>query len=354
MPNRRSSMRVEQLGRELPGGLGVGHVGQDRPTASGKGSDSLPSASPGQTNGTTRTPSFQTSTIRSFNVANANGSPSTTTRSARLPGSSVPSSSSEAHQLGGARRRGHQRLLRGEPVLGHVSQLVEVRPVGSHRTVGAHRDLHAGLGREPERVELRVTEAAELLADGLGHVRVLGELVGGVTGGERGDEPRAAFDHHRRAFLVQVRPVVDRADARPDRALDALRAVGVRHHPRPLVGGRPHDRVDLLLREVRLLRIVAGGEEASRRRDLDHVGPRPDHLADLADHAVHAVAHAARHAGILGAPDADRAAREPRVVVAAGHRQHRDADLHPRSGEHALFDRHLEAGVRRPSRRARS
>ena len=139
--------------------------------------------------------------------------------------------------------------------------------------------------------------------------------------------------------------MVDRAHAGADRALDALGAVGVRHHPPPEVRGGRDDRVHLGLREVRLLRVVGRREVPARRGDLDHVGAGADHLTHLDRDALDAVAHAVGHPGIRRSPRASGAARQPGVAVAARHRDHRHRDLHPRPEQQPLLDRRLHAGV---------
>ena len=53
---------------------------------------------------------------------------------------------------------------------------------------------------------------------------------------------------------------------------------------------RPDDRVEFVLREVGRARVVARGEETSRRCDLDDICTGPDHLADLGSDAVDPVA----------------------------------------------------------------
>ncbi len=230
-------------------------------------------------------------------------------------------------------------------MLGHVTQLVEVRAVRGDRAIGAHRDLEPGVGSELHRVELGPSQGAELVTHRRRHPLVVGEGLGRVARREGRHEPGTSLEHHLGSFRVEEGAVVDRSHTGTHRTLDALGSVRVRHHPRAEVGGRAHDRVDLVLRVVRFHRVVGRREEAATRRDLDHVGPGPDHFAHLGAHPVDAVADPRWHARVLDASEAARAAREPGVVVPPGHREHRHGDLHPRADEGALVDGGAQAGV---------
>ena len=227
--------------------------------------------------------------------SNSSGSPSTTTRSARLPGSIVPSSSCRPISSAALDVAACSACSGVKPLLGHVPQLVEVRAVRSHRAVGAHRHLHPGIGRQPERVELGPPEPAELVAHGGLHLRVGGELLGGVAGGERGTSqvPRSTIIAAR--LLVQVRPVVDRAHARAHRALDALGAVRVRHHPVPRSAAVRTIASTSSWEKFGSIGSSAGEKNPPEDAILIDVGARADHLAHLARHPVDPVAHPGRH-----------------------------------------------------------
>ncbi len=216
------------------------------------------------------------------------------------------------------------------------------------RGVGAHRDLDPRLGGKPHRVELRPAEPLELLADLRCELLVVGQLLGGVARRQGRHEPRAAFHHELGGLLVEIRPVLDRANARVHGALDALRAVRMGHDPAVEIGGRAHDHVELVLCEMRVLRVVGGREEPAGGGDLDHVGAGPDHLAHLASHAVYTVAHTVGEAGVGQPAGRDATARQHLVVVSRGLAEHRDRHLHPRADEHAVPDRLAQTRVRAP------
>ncbi len=240
--------------------------------------------------------------MRSGSFSNSNGSPSTTVMSASFPGLERPQLVPNAQEVGGAGGRGDERLFGREPVLRHELKLAKVRAVRRNRTVRTHRHFHAGIRREPEGIELRTPKSAELLADGLGNLGILGERLRGVTRRKGRHEPGPSLDHQLRGLGIEERSVLDGAHARSYRSLDSLGSVRVRHHPSSEVCGGRDDRFDLLLREMRQLGVVGRREEPTRRRDLDDVGARANHLAYLGGDAVDAVAHGIRHAGIRDAP----------------------------------------------------
>jgi hypothetical protein len=119
----------------------------------------------------------------------------------------------------------------------------------------------------------------------------------------------------------------------------------MRHHLEPGRACLPDDDCELLLVEAKVLETVERGHDASRRRDLDHLRARSDHLADAAAHTLRPVDDRARAAGVLGEELDPSAGGHPAVAVAAGLAQHRDRDLEPRPADEAFLDGELHAEV---------
>ena len=140
---------------------------------------------------TTRTPSFQTCSMRSRSVSNANGSPSTTTTSAILPGLERAEPVLPAHQLGRRQRAGVQRLLGREPVVRHVRSSLRFQPCGITAASVPSATLTPASAASSHRVELRAAQPLELLADLGRELLVVGKLLGGVAGGQRRHQPGA-------------------------------------------------------------------------------------------------------------------------------------------------------------------
>ena len=136
-------------------------------------------------------------------------------------------------------------------MLDHVRELVRVHPVRVDAAVGPEREPHAGLHAPREPVPLRLGGLV-VLAQDLRGPSVLPPLLGDpVPVPDVGDQVGAARGEHRDRLVVHQRPVLDRADAGPDRPLDALGAVRVRRDVRPVEGRLVDRRPDLLLGELR-------------------------------------------------------------------------------------------------------
>jgi hypothetical protein len=80
-------------------------------------------------------------------------------------------------------------------------------------------------------------------------------------------------------------------------------------------------------RELRVVGEVARAQHAATRAQLDPVGTRVEHLANLVAHPVDAVDDAVRDVDVHGDPHA-RAARHEVVAVAARLAQQADRQLH--------------------------
>src|SRR5439155_827539 len=181
------------------------------------------------------------------------------------------------------------RLQRRRPPAHHVRELFRVPAVRVYPRIGAVRDLHARLHGLFEILTLLAAHQALLLDDLLREAEagVLGDDVVVVV--DVGDEVGAALLHEADAFVVDETAVLDRRDAGAHRALDRLRAVGVRGHL-PAPHRRLLDyRVELFLRVLRSADRFLFGQDARAREHLDEIRAvlhlEPDLLADL----VHAV-----------------------------------------------------------------
>src|SRR3954468_9652283 len=98
--------------------------------------------------------------------------------------------------------------------------------------------------------------------------------------------------------------------------------------------------------EGRVLRVVAGGEDAAAGGHLEHVGAGAQQLPDGAAHLVRPVDDRPRPAGVRLQVRHLRAADVPAVAVATGLAQHADRDLHPRAGDEAVAHRLGDAEIR--------
>ena len=152
-------------------------------------------------------------------------------------------------------------------------------------------------------------------------------------------------EHQLDRLVVEIDPVVDRADPGPDRVLDPVGALGVGHDEDP--GGRRllDERGQLGRPEVSVPGVVARRQDAARGRDLDDVGPQPDQLADdLAD--LVGTVDERRRAARMGLEERDLGARgEAVVAVPAGLGQHADRDLEPWPGDQAVGQGPLDPEV---------
>ncbi len=133
--------------------------------------------------------------------------------------------------------------------------------------------------------------------------------------------------------VVHQVPVLDRVHTRVRGPAHALGAVRVRGHlPAEPVGVR-HDRLHLLERVLRRVRVVSLREHPAGRADLDHVRAVLDDLADLVLHSLDAV----RHAVSL---EAKRRRQQVLVAVPA-----RDAERRPRRDDAGADDVAVVDGV---------
>ena len=85
--------------------------------------------------------------------------------------------------------------------------------------------------------------------------------------------------------------MLDRAGAGADRTLDALGAVRVRRHERPVQRGLVHRRTDLVFAELRRARRGPPRQHRAGGDDLDEVGAPVEDLADHAPDLVGGVRH---------------------------------------------------------------
>jgi hypothetical protein len=162
---------------------------------------------------------------------------------------------------------------------------------------------------------------------------------------QRGHEPGAALEHQGDRLVVEVDAVLDRADARPHRVLDAVGGLGVGHDVEPGRRRLLDQHLELFQAEVRGVGPAARREHAPRGRHLDDVGPVADHLAHLAAHLVGRVDDRVGQPGVAREQLQEVARRHPAVAVAAGLRDHRQRDLHPRTADEAVLERPLEPQV---------
>ena len=134
-------------------------------------------------------------------------------------------------------------------------------------------------------------------------------------------------------LVVDERPVLDRADARPGGELDPLAAVGVGGDEPPAGGGRLDGRLEHRPVELHATGLRPPGEHGAGGDDLDDVGPaiaqQPDDPGDVGGCPDDAGAHLRRdvdpvQAGHLAAP------ARSRHVRAGG--------LHPRPVDEAVVD----------------
>src|SRR3954471_9156603 len=199
------------------------------------------------------------------------------------------------------------RLQRGRPphLLGrhaerrHQRQLAEVGAVRADAGVGAHRDAHAGLRGAGHRGVVHLLDGDGLGQHRLGQRRPAGDRLEDRPGRrQRGHQPGAPLEHEVDRLLVEEDAVLDRADPGADRGLDAGGALRVRHH-RHARGLRLLDEdVELGGAEVRVLRVVAGGEDPTAGGHLEHVGAGAQQLPDGAAHLVRPVDDRPRPAGV--------------------------------------------------------
>ena len=118
-----------------------------------------------------------------------------------------------------------------------IFDLARVQAVRHHGGVGREPDRQVGRECAPEAAhrDLIHHPAPRLLR--FRHVRRL--LYIGCERQRRDVERLAILFQHRHGLVVEVRSVIDRADARADRGFDAFGAVRVRRHgPSPTVGFR--------------------------------------------------------------------------------------------------------------------
>ena len=166
------------------------------------------------------------------------------------------------------------------------------------------------------------------------------------TGATRvGDQGIAAVEHQLDAVLVEVDAVLDRVDAGAEGVLDPLRRLGVGHHLLAGAGRLLHARPDLLDREMGVVRVVAGREDAARGADLHPIGARPDDLADAQPHRLDAVDDLGGDV-VLFDPAYEGTAGKVVVGVAAGLAQDGYRHQQPGAGEVAALDRRPHAGGR--------
>ena len=154
----------------------------------------------------------------------------------------------------------------------------------------------------------------------------------------------AAVEHHLDGVAVEPDGVLDGGHTRPQSVLDARVRLRVRHHLEAMDAGLVDGRLDLLQRQRRVVRLIAGRQHPAGGAELDPVGAGPDDLAHAKAHVLDAVDH---HVRPVGQWDVEvGAAHEVRVGVAAGLAERTDGDEHARAGEVAGVDRHPHAGGR--------
>ena len=156
--------------------------------------------------------------------------------------------------------------------------------------VGAHRDPHTGRDRPAERGAVDVDDHPGLVDDRRWQADAgIDRIEHALWRDEGRHEPRPPLEHQLDRLVIEVDPVVDRADSGPDGVLDPVGALGVGHDEHPCCGGLLDERLELGRAEMGLARVVTRREHAARGRDLDDVGARPAQLANLAPDLVNAV-----------------------------------------------------------------
>ena len=115
---------------------------------------------------------------------------------------------------------------------------------------------------------------------------------------QRGDQEGIVLQEQLDGLVVQENPVFHGSCSGAQGVLDPGGTLRVGHHVGTLCAGLGHDDLDLVRAELRVLRIVVGGQHTARGADLDLVCTGPQDLAGLAPHAVGTVGHAVGAAGV--------------------------------------------------------
>ena len=113
-------------------------------------------------------------------------------------------------------------------------------------------------------------------------------------------------------------------------------------------GGFLNQGFQLRRPEVGMGRFIAWREHAAGGGYLDHVGPVPDQLADLAPHLLDPIDDRVRHSRIRRKQVKGPARRHPPVTVTAGLGQHLQGDLQAGTGDEAFVDGLFDTQVGAP------
>ena len=206
----------------------------------------------------TGTPPLRTAVGRRRTSMSSSGSASTATRSAKRPGASEPTRSSQPISSAAVRVAERIASSRGLAEADLVAELDRDHPVRVDAAVGAVGDPHAGRHGLRERVALGLRSSRRSWPSSRPASRPGAPPRRSSRRRRRRRPGTCRVDEHRDPLVVDERAVLDRADAGPDRDLDALGAVGVRGDVRAvrrrLLDGGPDHRLGQLDRARRRCR----------------------------------------------------------------------------------------------------
>src|SRR5690606_14208154 len=129
------------------------------------------------------------------------------------------------------------------------------------------------------------------------------------------------------------------------RTLDSFSPVRMGHHAEALVCGLLHAHGQLLIRELRMLRVVTGRHDATRGTHLDDVGAGANDLPHPLAHLIDSVDDRVGPTRMRDQQTLQVTVHVPSVGVAAGLAEYRNRDAHPGSGETARLHRGLDTKV---------
>ena len=205
----------------------------------------------------------------------------------------------DAQKLGGLKRRSLNGLHGRHAGLDHIDELLGVHAVRRNAGVGAESDLDAsavgfGEGLLDERSDRR-----GLRANDGGKEAVFSCLFRHPFSGENGGHVIRSGAHEKLDNLaVHVCAVLDRGDARFERALHTLGAVGVNRDREAVVFRRRDHGLELRYRELGVLPARPERQYASSTGQLDEIGTLLVALANRLERVFGAVDDAVFWCGV--------------------------------------------------------